>query len=133
MNQNFLQKILILLSFILCIKLIINQNVIGFYRIYNPTTNTYDWYKCENDCYTCVIKGESDLICLSCDENKGNYFFEEENNNICYTELTLKDKLSYASSPYYGRSFFWIQNKILQNGHCAMKIVKLALKSQFIN
>ena len=103
MNRHFLQKILILLCFILFFKKITNQNVIGFYRTFDLNTNTYNWAKCPSYCYTCAINTTSNLICLSCDENKGEYFFEGD-NNICYTESSFKDFLE--SQGNNGRAFF---------------------------
>ena len=122
MKKEIIQRMLALISFLLCFKDLRNQNVIGFYRTYDDSG--YTWTKCDTNCYTCLAGAETDSVhtdhsnqnCLSCDENKGKYFYEEEyNKNIknCYNKEEMEELL--LTSP-----FFWIQNKILLNGLNAM-------------
>ena len=108
MNIQIIQRMLTLISFLLCFKKLSNQNVIGFYRIYE--SGAYVWRKCDPSCYTCIIGTgtEADVgnqNCLSCDENKGKYFYEEDSNSNCYTEIELSNLLS-QQFPSNGKSFF---------------------------
>ena len=97
-------KLKILLYFIYFISLFIKltcQNIIGFYQTYISSTNTYTWNKCNNKCYTCLLGTvSSNQNCLSCDENKGNYFYEADTNSNCYSESEFKIS-SYASGKAY--------------------------------
>ena len=97
-----------MISFILCFKDLRNQNVIGFYRTYDDSG--YTWTKCDTNCYTCIAGAETDSVhtdhsnqnCLSCDENKGKYFYEEEyNKNIknCYNKEEMEELL--LTSPFF--------------------------------
>ena len=96
MNIKLSQKRMTLFLFILLFIKITYQNIIGIFQIYDPNTNKYSWEKCYPSCYTCskaLTSGNQN--CLSCDQDKGKYFLEGDNNNNCYTESELSSSLSF--------------------------------------
>ena len=107
-----------MISFLLCFKRLTNQNVKGFYRIYD--SGHYTWHKYDQNYYICIIGSgtvfdEGNQNCLSCDENKGKYFYEEDSNSNCYSETELSNFL-LTQSPPEEKAFFLDTKKTSKMG-----------------
>ena len=75
---------MIILIFLL-IKITSQVDIIGFYQKYtNPST--YEWLRCDSNCYTCNKAAVStNQNCLSCNAKEGKYLLDGDNEQNCYT------------------------------------------------
>jgi hypothetical protein len=79
---------MIVLIFLL-IKITYQVDIIGFYQKYtNPST--YEWLRCDSNCYTCNKAAVStNQNCLSCNAKEGKYLLDGDNEQNCYTRVGL--------------------------------------------
>jgi hypothetical protein len=77
----------IIILVILLIKITYQDDIIGFYQYFDPSTYTYSWAKCYENCYTCNQPRDTannNDNCLSCNPKQNRYFLDGDIKQNCY-------------------------------------------------